>query len=208
MPLFSAGMLVACVASGHTAVSQGPNDVCKTPTPAGPVPLPYPNIALSATMGPGSGAESGRAGGGDGVGAPAGGDSAWRASGAGGRRAREWRREPTEGAGGLRGGGPGDACRARERWVEARVDGVLARDGDGVVGAVRAGGGVRESDAGAGDPRGGAARSRRSGGQRDGKQTFTSTSSSSSYRLTVARSMRPSPFRSVATTSVAPFPAG
>lgn len=53
MPLFSAGKLVACVASGHTAVSQGPNDVCKTPTPAGPVPLPYPNIALSATMGPG-----------------------------------------------------------------------------------------------------------------------------------------------------------
>jgi hypothetical protein len=24
-------------------------DVCKTPTPAGPVPLPYPNIATSAT---------------------------------------------------------------------------------------------------------------------------------------------------------------
>ena len=53
MPLFSAGKMVACVASGHTAVSQGPNDVCKTPTPGGPIPLPYPNVALSATMGPG-----------------------------------------------------------------------------------------------------------------------------------------------------------
>ncbi len=53
MPLFSAGKMVACMASGHVAVSQGPNDVCKTPTPAGPVPMPYPNVALSATLGPG-----------------------------------------------------------------------------------------------------------------------------------------------------------
>jgi len=27
-------------------------DVCKTPTPAGPVPIPYPNIAMSATTAP------------------------------------------------------------------------------------------------------------------------------------------------------------
>jgi len=47
--------MVASVASGHTAVSQGPNDMCKTPAPPAPVPppLPYPNVAVSATMGPG-----------------------------------------------------------------------------------------------------------------------------------------------------------
>jgi hypothetical protein len=53
MPLLSANKLVAAVASGHTSVSMGPNDMCKTPTPGGPVPMPYPNVALSATMGPG-----------------------------------------------------------------------------------------------------------------------------------------------------------
>jgi hypothetical protein len=55
MALFSANKLVASVASGHTAVSQGPNDLCKTPAPPAPVlpPLPYPNVALLATMGPG-----------------------------------------------------------------------------------------------------------------------------------------------------------
>jgi Domain of unknown function (DUF4150) len=29
-------------------------DVCKTPTPAGPVPIPYPNIAQNPMMDPGS----------------------------------------------------------------------------------------------------------------------------------------------------------
>lgn len=55
MPLLSAKKLVASVASGHTSVSQGPNDMCKTPAPPAPVPppLPYPNVAASATMGPG-----------------------------------------------------------------------------------------------------------------------------------------------------------
>jgi hypothetical protein len=55
MPLLSAHKMVASVSSGHTAVSQGPNDMCKTPAPPAPVPppLPYPNIAMSATMGPG-----------------------------------------------------------------------------------------------------------------------------------------------------------
>jgi hypothetical protein len=55
MPLVSANKMVASVASGHTAVSQGPNDLCKTPAPPAPVPppLPYPNVAMSATMGPG-----------------------------------------------------------------------------------------------------------------------------------------------------------
>jgi hypothetical protein len=27
-------------------------DACKTPTPAGPIPIPYPNIAMSATTAP------------------------------------------------------------------------------------------------------------------------------------------------------------
>lgn len=27
-------------------------DVCKTPTPAGPIPIPYPNTAMSATTAP------------------------------------------------------------------------------------------------------------------------------------------------------------
>ena len=31
-------------------VTAGPPDVCKTPTPSGPVPLPYPNIALSSDL--------------------------------------------------------------------------------------------------------------------------------------------------------------
>lgn len=53
MPLINQHKLVASVSSGHTAVSNGPTDVCKTPTPGGPVPMPYPNVALSATMGPG-----------------------------------------------------------------------------------------------------------------------------------------------------------
>lgn len=29
-------------------------DVCKTPTPAGPIPIPYPNIAQNPMMDPGS----------------------------------------------------------------------------------------------------------------------------------------------------------
>lgn len=53
MPVLNQNKIVACVASVHTAVSPGPTDVCKTPSPAGPVPIPYPNIAVSATMGPG-----------------------------------------------------------------------------------------------------------------------------------------------------------
>lgn len=53
MPLVNQKKLVASVSSGHTAVSMGPNDMCKTPTPGGPMPMPYPNVALSATMGPG-----------------------------------------------------------------------------------------------------------------------------------------------------------
>lgn len=55
MPLVSGMKLVASISSGHTAVSQGPNDICKTPAPPAPapIPMPYPNIAMTATPGPG-----------------------------------------------------------------------------------------------------------------------------------------------------------
>ncbi|WP_437305816.1 PAAR-like domain-containing protein [Sorangium sp. So ce388] len=53
MPLLNQNKLVACVASVHTSVAAGPLDICKTPTPGGPVPMPYPNVAVSSTMGPG-----------------------------------------------------------------------------------------------------------------------------------------------------------
>lgn len=53
MPLINGNKLVACVASVHTTVTAGPIDVCKTPTPGGPVPMPYPNIGVSSTPGPG-----------------------------------------------------------------------------------------------------------------------------------------------------------
>lgn len=53
MPFFSAKKHVASVSSAHASTSPGPTDVCKTPSPGGPIPLPYPNIAMSATMGGG-----------------------------------------------------------------------------------------------------------------------------------------------------------
>lgn len=53
MPLMNQGKFVASVATVHTSVSLGPTDICKTPTPGGPVPMPYPNVAVSSTMGPG-----------------------------------------------------------------------------------------------------------------------------------------------------------
>jgi hypothetical protein len=55
MPLLSANKLVACIASAHQSISNGPIDLCKTPVPPAPVPppLPYPNIGITATPGPG-----------------------------------------------------------------------------------------------------------------------------------------------------------
>jgi uncharacterized Zn-binding protein involved in type VI secretion len=53
MPLLNQDKMVASVSTLHTAVSNGPVDICKTPTPSGPAPMPYPNVALSSTMGPG-----------------------------------------------------------------------------------------------------------------------------------------------------------
>ncbi len=53
MPLINQKKFTASVSSGHTAVANGPLDICKTPSPAGPVPMPYPNVAASLTPGPG-----------------------------------------------------------------------------------------------------------------------------------------------------------
>jgi hypothetical protein len=39
-------MLPASTKQAGQCVVPGPADVCKTPSPAGPVPLPYPNIAM------------------------------------------------------------------------------------------------------------------------------------------------------------------
>ena len=54
MPLVSQAKFVASIASGHTAVSTGPTDVCKTPAPPAPAPIhmPYPNVSITATPGP------------------------------------------------------------------------------------------------------------------------------------------------------------
>jgi hypothetical protein len=38
---------------GHQFIALGP-DVCKTPSPGGPIPVPYPNIALSSDLAEGS----------------------------------------------------------------------------------------------------------------------------------------------------------
>jgi hypothetical protein len=53
MPCTNQMKMAASVSTGHTSVTPGPIDMCKTPTPGGPVPMPYPNIGLTATMGPG-----------------------------------------------------------------------------------------------------------------------------------------------------------
>lgn len=39
-------MFPASTKASGQAVIPGPLDACKTPSPAGPVPLPYPNIAM------------------------------------------------------------------------------------------------------------------------------------------------------------------
>jgi hypothetical protein len=53
MPLINQKKMCASVASGHVSTSPGPTDLCKTPTPGGPVPMPYPNIAPTVVPGPG-----------------------------------------------------------------------------------------------------------------------------------------------------------
>jgi uncharacterized Zn-binding protein involved in type VI secretion len=39
-------MTGATTSSSGQCLTQGPLDVCKTPSPGGPVPLPYPNIGM------------------------------------------------------------------------------------------------------------------------------------------------------------------
>ncbi len=55
MPLINSNKFVASMTSGHTSVSTGPTDICKTPAPPAPapVPMPYPNIATLVPPGPG-----------------------------------------------------------------------------------------------------------------------------------------------------------
>ena|SRR3989304_852028 len=38
----------ATTSSQGQCITTGPTDVCKTPTPGGPVPMPYPNIAKTS----------------------------------------------------------------------------------------------------------------------------------------------------------------
>lgn len=38
-------MMPACTNGGGSIATTGPVDACKTPTPGGPVPMPYPNLA-------------------------------------------------------------------------------------------------------------------------------------------------------------------
>ncbi len=39
---------MSVVHKGSGGITQAFPDVCKTPTPAGPIPIPYPNIAMSS----------------------------------------------------------------------------------------------------------------------------------------------------------------
>jgi uncharacterized protein DUF4150 len=39
---------MSVVHAGSSGISQAFPDVCKTPSPAGPIPIPYPNIAMAS----------------------------------------------------------------------------------------------------------------------------------------------------------------
>lgn len=41
-------IMFACTSMAGMAMTTGPTDTCKTPTPAGPQPMPYPNMAQLA----------------------------------------------------------------------------------------------------------------------------------------------------------------
>jgi hypothetical protein len=43
-------MIPASTNGGGTCATSGPIDACKTPTPGGPVPMPYPNIAQNSQV--------------------------------------------------------------------------------------------------------------------------------------------------------------
>ena len=46
--------MMSVVHKGSTGISPSFPDVCKTPSPAGPIPIPYPNIAMSSDSSKGS----------------------------------------------------------------------------------------------------------------------------------------------------------
>lgn len=43
-------MMPASTNGGGSCATTGPTDVCKTPTPGGPVPMPYPNLAQNTQV--------------------------------------------------------------------------------------------------------------------------------------------------------------
>jgi len=43
-------MLPVSTNGGGNCATTGPTDVCKTPTPGGPVPMPYPNFAMNTQV--------------------------------------------------------------------------------------------------------------------------------------------------------------
>ena len=48
MPVTVGVNMMSVVHKGSNGVTIAFPDVCKTPTPAGPIPIPYPNIAMSS----------------------------------------------------------------------------------------------------------------------------------------------------------------
>jgi hypothetical protein len=54
MPVTVGANSLSVVHKDSGGVSQAFPDVCKTPTPGGPVPMPYPNIAMSSDTADGS----------------------------------------------------------------------------------------------------------------------------------------------------------
>lgn len=46
--------MFACTSMNGMAMAVAVTDVCKTPSPAGPVPIPYPNIAMLNMANPGN----------------------------------------------------------------------------------------------------------------------------------------------------------
>jgi hypothetical protein len=54
MPVTASVNSLTVVHKGSNGVTMTFPDVCKTPTPAGPIPIPYPNIAMSSNTADGS----------------------------------------------------------------------------------------------------------------------------------------------------------
>lgn len=48
MPVTVGANSMSLVHAGSNGITQAFPDACKTPTPGGPVPIPYPNIAMSS----------------------------------------------------------------------------------------------------------------------------------------------------------------